>query len=168
MSSWRAAEVYATFMKLSGELEVRPSERFSDAVRRQGDWLQLRNTQARPLSSHYPLEAGAEPTTTVARSATILVVPADRGHETTAARHEQREAHPVVINTVAFSLVARLHLEPRRTLQDHLERFAQHWLPVTEVVALWVAGSAEQEQHPLQLPFALLNPAAILSHSPRA
>ena len=61
---------------------------------------------------------------------------------------------------------ADVHLEPHRTLQDHLERFRGDFLPVTSVSALWM-GALGSETHALQRPFALLNPATILSFSQR-
>jgi hypothetical protein len=77
----------------------------------------------------------------------------------------EKEAQAAAINTSAFSIVCDVHLERRRSLEQHLERAMGDFLPVTNVSALWIA--AGQETHAVQRPFALLNPAAILSFSRR-
>ena len=46
MSAWRPVEVYATFLKLTGEIEVGPGQRLSDEINRvtagsNGGWVQL-------------------------------------------------------------------------------------------------------------------------------
>ena len=75
-------------------------------------------------------------------------------------------AHAASIHTHAFSMVGDVHVEPRHTLQDHLERYPGNFIPVTNVSTLWVTAISSGT-HALQRPFALLNPAAIVSFSLR-
>ena len=167
MSDWRALEIYATFMKVTGDLEVIGHERLTDSVNRFGDYLQLRNSRAEPLSVNYPVISRMEEKTTIAKAAVVMVCPVeDLEGGGNAQMWREKDVQPVSINTVAFSLVADVHLEPRRSLQDQLERFRGDFLPVTNVSALWVAALGS-ETHALQRPFALLNPATILSFSQR-
>lgn len=167
MSDWCSLEIYATFMKVTGELEVIGHERLTDSVNRFGDYLQLRNARAEPLSVNYPVISRVEEHTTIAKAAVVMVCPVeDLGAGGTTAMWREKRVHAVSINTIAFSLVADVHLEPRRTLQDHLERFRGDFLPVTNLSALWVAALGS-ETHAVQRPFALLNPTTILSFSLR-
>jgi hypothetical protein len=167
MSGWRALEIYATFMKVTGELEVVGHERLTDRINRFGDYLQLRRARAEPLSVDHPVISRVEERTTIAKGAVVMVCPVEdleRAGNTRMWR--EKEVQAVAINTLAFSLVADVHLEPRRGLQDQLERFRGDFLPVTNVSALWVAAAGSETQA-LQRPFALLNPATILSFSQR-
>lgn len=167
MSDWRELEIYAAFMRMTGELEVVGHERLTDSVNRFGDFLHLRNSRAEPLSVNYPILSRLEPHTTVAKSALVLICPVEdlEGHGSPTMWRE-KQVQPVAINTVSFSLVADVHLEPRRGLQDQLERFRGDFIPVTNVSALWVAALGS-ETHTVQRPFGLLNPTAILSFAPR-
>ena len=168
MSYWRPVEVYATFMKVVGEIEVVPPHRLTDVVNRVGEYLELRGAVAEPLSVNYPVLSQREERTTIAKQAVILVCPKQGVGEGPGNRAMWREkvAQPVAIHTVAFSMVADVHVEARRTLRDQLERYRADFIPITNVSALWVAG-LNVETHALQRSFALLNPTAILSFSER-
>ena len=168
-SYWRAVEVYGSFMRVVGEIEVAPPNRLTDVVNRVGEFVDLRNAVAEPLAINYPVLSKREPRTTVAKQSVILVCPRDQVGDSAAgnpAMWREKIAQPAAIHTQAFSMVADVHLEPRQTLQDVLERYRTDFLPVTNVSALWVA-SLNGETHSLQRAFALLNPASILGFSER-
>ena len=164
-SDWLGVEVYATFMKLVAEIEIAGGERLSDSINRARTFIQLRNASAEPLSSNYPVISRKDPETTVAKSTVIMISPRDDNPKTHASMWREKQVQTAAINTSAFSMVCDVHLESRRTLEQHLERALGDFLPVTNVSALWIA--AGQETHALQRPFALVNPAAILSFSKR-
>jgi hypothetical protein len=168
MTYWRPVEVYASFMRVTGEIEVVPPHRLTDVVNRVGDYLELRGAVAEPLSVNYPVLSKREPRTTIAKQSVILVCPKEQVGEVVGNRAMWREKvpQPAAIHTMAFSMVADVHLEPRHTLRDQLERYRTDFIPVTNVSALWVAG-LNAETHALQRSFALLNPATILSFSER-
>lgn len=168
MTYWRPVEVYASFMRVSGEIEVAPPHRLTDVVNRVGDYLELRGAVAEPLSVNYPVLSKREARTTIAKQSVILVCPKEQKIEAIGNRAMWREKVPqaAAIHTLAFSMVADVHLEPRHTLRDQLERYRTDFIPVTNVSALWVAA-LNAETHALQRSFALLNPATILSFSER-
>ena len=168
MTYWRPVEVYASFMRVSGEIEVVPPNRLTDVVNRVGDYLELRSAVAEPLSVNYPVLSKREERTVIAKQSVILVCPKEQKIEAIGNRAMWREKVPqaAAIHTLAFSMVADVHLEPRHTLRDQLERYRTDFIPVTNVSALWVAA-LNAETHALQRSFALLNPATILSFSER-
>jgi hypothetical protein len=168
MPYWRAVEVYASFMKVTGEIEVEPPDRLTDVVNRVGEYVELRNAVAEPLSVNHPVLSKRESRTTIAKQSVILVCPRDQVGEVAGnpAMWREKVPQPTAIHTVAFSMVADVHLEPRHTLRDQLERYRTDFLPVTNVSALWVAALTA-ETHALQRAFALLNPATILSFAER-
>jgi hypothetical protein len=168
MTHWRPVEVYASFMKVSGEIELVPPHRLTDVVNRVGDYVELRNAVAEPLSVNYPVLSKREARTVIAKQSVILVCPGEQVGEAVGnpAMWREKVAIPVAIHTQAFSMVADVHLEARVTLRDQLERYRADFLPVTNVSALWVAG-LNGETHALQRAFALLNPATILGFSER-
>jgi hypothetical protein len=166
-SRWTEVEVYATYMKLTGEVEVTGSDRLSDVVNGSGRYLSLRDTRAEPLSVNYPVLSRVEPRTTIAKSAVILICPLEEAErERIPSAHRAKLSHQAVFNSVAFSLVGDIHLEPRQTLEQQLEAHPGDFLPLTNVSALWVTALSE-ETSAVQRVFALLNPAAILSFSER-
>ena len=81
VSAWTQVEVYATFMKLTGEVEVAGTDRLSDVVNHADHYLSLRNTRSEPLSVNYPVLSRVEPRTTIAKSAVILICPLDEEPE---------------------------------------------------------------------------------------
>lgn len=166
MSDWTKVEIYATFMKLSGEMEIVRPDRLSDSINRFGSFIQLRNARAEPLSVSYPVLSRLEPRTVIAKSSVILICPIDEAHDGLSAMWREKVAQAASINTQAFSLVGDVHLEPRHSLEDQLERYPGDFIPVTNVSALWVTALSS-ETHALQRPFALLNPESILSFSLR-
>jgi len=166
MSGWRAVEVYGTFIKLTGELELVGAERLSDSVNRFGAFLHFRNARAEPLSVNYPVLSRLEPKVTIAKPSVILICPLDDDRDGSAAMWRETVAYAAAINTAAFSLVGDVHLEPGHDLEDHLERHPGDFLPITNLSALWITTISSETQA-LQRPFALLNPTTILSFSLR-
>jgi hypothetical protein len=166
MGEWREIEVYGTFIKVTGDLEVYGSERLSDSVNRYGAFMDLRNSRAEPLSVNYPVLSRLEPRVTIAKTAVILVCPLDDGAESNAAMWRETESRSAAFNTSAFSMVGDVHLEPGQNLQDHLERHPGDFLPITNLSALWITAITT-ETHALQRPFALVNPTSILSFALR-
>ncbi|MBV9100722.1 MAG: hypothetical protein JOZ46_10655 [Candidatus Dormibacteraeota bacterium] len=166
MSGWREVEVYGTFIKVTGELEILGVDRLSDSVNRYGAFLTIRNCRSEPLSVNYPVLSRMEPSMTVAKAGIILVCPVDDSTPGLSAMWREMVAHSASINTAAFALVGDVHLAPGQDLQDHLERHPGDFLPVTNLSALWIT-TITSETHALQRPFALLNPASILSFALR-
>ncbi len=154
-------------MKLTGEMEVVRPDRLSDSVNHPDRFLSLRNTRAEPLSVNYPVLSRVEPRTTITKSAVILLCPLDEPPEASSrGQRRYKLAHQAAFNTIAFTLVGDIHLDPGQTLRDHLEAHPADFLPLTNVSALWVTALSS-ETHAVQRRFALLNPAAILSFSDR-
>jgi hypothetical protein len=166
MSDWRTVEIYSTFIQVTGELEIVRPDRVSDTVNRFGDYLHVRDGRAEALAVSYPILSRSEPIVTVAKAGIVLLCPIDDAGDGNPALWREKVVHPGAINTQSFSMVGDVHVEPRHTLQDHLERYPGDFVPVTNVSALWVSAISPGT-HALQRPFALLNPAAIVSFSLR-
>jgi hypothetical protein len=166
MSSWRGVEIYGSFIKVMGAIELGGAERVSDTVNRFGDFIQLRDARSEPLSVNYPVLSRREPRVTIAKAGIVLICPVDEGLDGTRAMWRETVARPVAINTAVFSLVGDVHLAPGQDLQDHLERHPGDFVPITNLSALWIT-SITTETQALQRPIALLNPAAILSFAVR-
>src|SRR5205823_4128521 len=73
MTYWRPVEVFATFMKVVGEIEVEPPHRLTDVVNRVGDYMELRSAVAEPLSVNYPVLSKREERTVIAKQSVILI-----------------------------------------------------------------------------------------------
>ena len=166
MSDWKRIELYATFIKVTGEVEVIPPERLIDSVNRYGDYMELRNAVTEPLGINNPVLARRDEKSAVAKASVTLALPLQPTVESNKAMWREKVPQTVSIVTQAYSMVCDVHLEPRRTLRDHLDRFRADFLPITNMSALWV-GSLSKETYTLQAEFALLNPSAILSFSLR-
>jgi hypothetical protein len=166
VSGWREVEIYGTFIRLTGELEVIGAERLSDSINRFGAFLQVRNSRAEPLSTNYPVLSRLEPRVTIAKAGVILVCPLEEVPDGNSAMWRETVSYAASINTSAISLVGDVHLSPGNDLQDHLERHPGDFLPVTNLSALWITAITN-ETHAVQRAFALLNPASILSFSLR-
>lgn len=155
-------EVYGTFIKVTGELEVLGIERLSDSVNRYGAFLTIRNCRTEPLSVNYPVLSRLEAAMTLAKGGAMLICPVDGGGDGNTAMWQEMVPHPAAINTSAFSLVGDVHLAPGHSLQDHLERHPGDFLPLTNLSALWIT-TITSETHSMQREFGLLNPSSILS-----
>ena len=167
VSRWAQVELYATFMKLTGEMEVVHPDRLSDGVNRAVRFLSLRDTRAEPLSVNYPVLSRVEPHTVIAKSAVILLCPLEEPDgDPDPGLRRKKIVHQAVFSSIAFSLVGDVHIEPGQTLQQQLEANPDDFLPLTNVSALWVPALSS-ETSAVQRAFALLNPAAILSFSER-
>ena len=148
-------------MRVTGLLEVVSPQRLTDAVNRVGDWIEVRDAVTEPLVLSHPVLSRREGLAAVAKSSVALVCPV--GSPEAAANPalwREKTAQPVSITTGAYTLVADVHLDPRRSLLDHLELHGRDFLPLTNVSALWIAGPQPQS---VQRSLALLNPAAIVS-----
>jgi hypothetical protein len=166
MSDWRTIEIYSTFIQVTGELEIVRPDRVSDTVNRFGDYLHLRDGRAEPLSVSYPILSRTEPVVTISKAGVVVLCPIDDAADGNPALWREKVTQPATINTHSFSMVGDVYVEPRHTLQDHLERYPGDFIPVSNVSALWVMAISSGT-HALQRPFALLNPAAIVSFSLR-
>jgi hypothetical protein len=166
MSGWRRVEVYGTFVRVTGEVELAASDRFSDTVNRVGAFLHLRGARSEPLSVNYPVLSRAEPLVAVSKAAIILVCPLDEPRAGNPAMWRETVMLPAAFNTAAFTMVGDVHLAPGQNLEDHLQRHPGDFLPVTNVSALWITSIGGEPQA-LQRPFALVNPATMLSFTLR-
>jgi hypothetical protein len=167
VSGWRAVEVYAAFVKLTGEIEVGPGQRLTDEINRVGEFIELRQVRTEPLSVDHPVLSRLEARATLAKSAVVLLCPADSAEAGgQGPLWREKVSVPVALQTSAYSIVADAHVEARHTLRDELERFRGDFLPLTNVSALWVAAVSAQT-HSLQRRFALVNPGAIVSFAER-
>ena len=110
MSGWREVEIYGTFIRLTGELEVLGAERLSDSINRFGAFLQVRNSRAEPLSTNYPVLSRLEPRVTIAKAGVILVSPLEEVPDGNSAMWRETVAYAASINTSAISLVGDVHL----------------------------------------------------------
>ena len=94
VSGWTQVEVYATFMKLTGEMEVARPDRLSDVVNHAGRYLSLRDTRAEPLSVNYPVLSRVEPRTIIAKSAVILLCPVEEPEAERSPTTRRKQGHP--------------------------------------------------------------------------
>lgn len=166
MTGWRRVEIYGTFVRVTGEVELAGAERFSDTVNRVGAFLHLRGARSEPLSVNYPVLSRAEPLVAVSKAAVILLCPLDDAREGNPAMWRETVPCAAAFNTAAFTMVGDVHLSPGQNLEDHLERHPGDFLPVTNVSALWITSIGGEPQA-LQRPFALVNPATMLSFTLR-
>ena len=167
---WHPVEVYSTFLRIRGYLEVYPGQRLTDEVNRLQNYLELRNTITEPLLASYPVVSPQETNTTIAKSAIVMVVPGAAPEPVPDATNpmlrKPKDRHHVILNTTAFALSADVHLDPNSSLLTHLQRNPTEFLPVTRVSAVLVA-SLGGTPHTVQQAFSLVNPASIVSFSVR-
>jgi hypothetical protein len=167
VEGWQAVELYSTFLRIRGQMRILPGQRLSDEVNRLQAFLELHNTISEPLLSSYPVVSAQESNTTISKESIVLVIPeGERGDPTNRMLWREKARQHVILNTTAFALSADVHLEPKTTLLNHLERNRSEFIPMTRVSAVFVAsiGSAPQT---LQREFALVNPASVVSFSLR-
>jgi len=165
---WQPVEIYSTFLRIRGYVRLLPGQRLTDEVNRMQDYLQLRNTVTDPLLSSYPVLSPQESNTTIAKSSIVMVMPGDNdgpAEPPNPMLRRAKDVHHVVLNTTAFALSADLHLEPGRSLLDHLQQ-SREFLSLTRVSAVTVA-SVSAEPRTIQANFALVNPASVVSFSIR-
>ena len=163
-------EVYSTFLRIRGDMQIQPPLRLSDEVNRLLDYLQLQNTTTEPLLSSYPVVSAQESNTTIAKHAVVMITAETGPPQHNPMMWKEKIRHQVVLNTTAFALAADVHLEPRVSLALHLERNPREFLAVTRVSAVVVAslaGSPDGKPKTLQRDFALVNPVSIVSFSVR-
>ena len=168
---WQRVAIYSAFLHIQGELLIVPPLRLSDEVNGILDYLELRNTTTEPLLSACPVVSPVEDKTTIEKASIVLILPeADEG-ERGQVMWKEKVSHQVALNTIAFSMVCDVHLEPQVSLHAHLQRYQREFLPVTRMSAVAVAslmGLAPGAQpQTLQRDFALVNPRNIVSFSVR-
>jgi hypothetical protein len=166
IGDWRPVEIWATFVRVTGLLAVVSPQRLTDAVNQVGDWIEVRDAVTEPLVLSHPVLQRREEVAAVAKATVALVCPVGGTAEAAAnpALWREKSAQAVSITTGAYTMVADVHLDPRRSLRDHLELHGRDFLPLTNVSALWIAGPQPQA---VQRSLALLNPAAIVSFGDR-
>jgi hypothetical protein len=164
-------EVYSTFLRIRGEMNLLPGQRVSDEVNRLVEYLELHNTVTEPLLSSYPVVSPQESNTTIAKSSIVLIVPEEqngsKGADGNRILWREKARYHVVLNTTAFALSADLHLDPKVSLLDQLQRSEREFIPLTRVSAVVVASLGGTPQT-LQREFALVNPASVVSFSVRS
>src|SRR5258708_3273202 len=166
---WHPVEIYSTFLRTRGYLQVLPGQRLTDEVNRLQDYLELRNTVTEPLLASYPVVSPQETNTTIAKHAIVMVVPgsleAPAESVVNPLLRKPKDRQHVILNTTAFALSADVHLEPKVSLLSTLQH-SDEFLPITRVSAILVT-SLGANPHTVQQSFALVNPTSIVSFSIR-
>ncbi|HUY56950.1 MAG TPA: hypothetical protein VMV12_03895 [Candidatus Micrarchaeaceae archaeon] len=169
MENWERVEMFSSFLKLSGDIEVVPPLRLTDVVNRMTEFLEIDHLTLEPLASTYPVISTVEDSAMVAKRALLMVVPigdsaADHGGRR--ALLEAKVARQVALTIDTFSLVCEVFLEPRLSLRETLERSVDDFLPVRNLNAVWLPALTH-ERVTIQRSFALIHPRQILSFSER-
>ena len=165
MENWERVELFSSFLKLSGDIEVVPPLRLTDVVNRMTEFLEIQHLTLEPLASTYPVISTVEDSAMVAKRALLMVVPigetaADQGGRR--ALLETKVARQVALTIDTFSLVCEVFLEPRLSLERSIDDF----LPVRNLNAVWLPALTH-ERVTIQRSFALVHPRQILSFSER-
>lgn len=170
-SEWQPVELYSTHLRIRGLMLIQLPLRLSDEVNRLQDYLELRNTVTEPLVSSYPVVNSQETNTTIAKQSVVMLLPEGGPPQHNPMMWREKIRHQVILNTTAFSMACDVHLEPRLTFRDHVQRNPRDFIPVTRVSAVVVAslsgGPSGTPPQTLQRDFALVNPAAVVSFSVR-
>lgn len=169
VENWERVELFSSFLKLSGDIEVVPPLRLTDVVNRMTEYLEIQHLTLEPLASTYPVISTVEDSAMVAKRALLMVVPigesaADHGGRR--ALLETKVARQVALTIDTFSLVCEVFLEPRLSLRETLERSVDDFLPVRNLNAVWLPALTH-ERVTIQRSFALIHPRQILSFSER-
>ncbi len=163
MSTWYPIEIYSLFIRVCGDIEVIRPLRLSDTLNRISSHLELRNATVDPLSSNFPVLAHPQLESMLAKSGITIVCPTkEPSPASNPALWREKIPQTYLFTTQTFSLMAEAHLDLNESLTDHLERYPNDFLPLTNISALWIAGAAAMS-HAIQRPFGLLNPATIVS-----
>lgn len=75
MENWERVELFSSFLKLSGDIEVVPPLRLTDVVNRMTEFLEIQHLTLEPLASTYPVISTVEDSAMVAKRALLMVVP---------------------------------------------------------------------------------------------
>ncbi|HEV3230953.1 MAG TPA: hypothetical protein VG245_01735 [Candidatus Dormibacteraeota bacterium] len=164
--TWQLVEVYSTFLRIRGQIRIMPGARLSDEVNRLERFMTIYNTITEPLVSSYPVVSPQEANSTIAKASVVMVVPEQDAYESNRALWKEKVRHQIVLNTTAFAMTAEIHLEPKITLGQHIERTANEFLPLTRINAIVVASLGGTPQT-FTRHFALVNPASLVSYSVR-
>ncbi len=169
MENWERIELFSSFLKLSGEIEVVPPLRLTDVVNRMTEYLEVRQLTLDPLASTYPVISTVEESAMVSKRSILIIAPTGGATPDLGGRRalmEQKVAHQVALTIDTFSLVCEVFLEPRLSLRETLERSVDDFLAVRNLNAVWLPALTH-ERVTVQRPFALVHPRQILSFSER-
>jgi hypothetical protein len=169
VENWERIELFSSFLKLTGEIEVVPPLRLTDVVNRMTEYLEVRQLTLDPLASTYPVISTVEESAMVSKRSILIVAPTGEGHSDLGGRRtlmEQKVTHQVALTIDTFSLVCEVFLEPRLSLRETLERSVDDFLAVRNLNAVWLPALTH-ERVTIQRPFALVHPRQILSFSER-
>ncbi|MHB8554758.1 MAG: hypothetical protein ACYDCB_03735 [Candidatus Dormibacteria bacterium] len=169
VENWERIELFSSFLKLTGDIEVAPPLRLTDVVNRMTEYLEIRQLTLEPLASTYPVISTVEESAMLAKRSILMLAPigenaADMGGRRTLL--EQKVTHQVALTIDTFSLVCEVFLEPRLSLRETLERSVDDFLAVRNLNAVWLPALTH-ERVTIQRPFALIHPRQILSFSER-
>ncbi len=169
VENWERVELYSSFLKLSGDIEVVPPLRLTDVVNRMTEYLEIQHLTLEPLASTYPVISTVEESAMVAKRSLLMVAPigepsSDQGGRRTLL--EAKVARQVALTIDTFSLVCEVFLEPRLSLRETLDRSMDDFLPVRNLNAVWLPALTH-ERVSIQCSFALIQPRHILSLSER-
>ena len=169
VENWERVELFSSFLKLTGEIEVVPPLRLTDVVNRMTEYLEVRQLTLDPLASTYPVISTVEESAMVSKRSILIIAPTGESHTDIGGRRalmEQKVAHQVALTIDTFSLVCEVFLEPRLSLRETLERSVDDFLAVRNLNAVWLPALTH-ERVAVQRPFALVHPRQILSFSER-
>ncbi len=169
VENWERIELFSSFLKLTGDIEVVAPLRLTDVVNRMTEYLEIRQLTLEPLASTYPVISTVEESAMVAKRSILMLAPVGESLADTGGRRallEQKVAHQVALTIDTFSLVCEVFLEPRLSLRETLERSVDDFLPVRNLNAVWLPALTH-ERVSIQRPFALVHPRQILSFSER-
>jgi hypothetical protein len=169
VENWERVEIFSSFLKLSGDIEVVPPLRLTDVVNRMTEYLEIHHLTLEPLASTYPVISTVEDAAMVAKHSLLMVVPISESaadHGGRRALLETKVARQVALTIDTFSLVCDVFLEPRMSLRETLERSVDDFLPVRNLNAVWLPALTH-ERVTIQRSFALVHPRQILSFSER-
>lgn len=169
VENWERIELFSSFLKLTGDIEVVPPLRLTDVVNRMTEYLEVRQLTLEPLASTYPVISTVEEAAMVSKRSILIIAPVGDSSSDPGGRRtllEQKVAHQVALTIDTFSLVCEVFLEPRLSLRETLERSVDDFLAVRNLNAVWLPALTH-ERVTIQRPFALVHPRQILSFSER-
>ena len=169
MENWERVELFSSFLRLTGDIEVVPPLRLSDVVNRMTAYLEIRNLMLEPLASTYPVISTVEASAMLSKRSVLMMAPVGDNSSDMGGRRtllEQKITHQVALTIDTFSMVCDVFLEPRLNLRETLERSVDDFLAVRNLNAVWLPALTH-ERVTIQRPFALIHPGQILSFSER-
>ncbi len=169
VENWERIELFSSFLKLTGDIEVVPPLRLTDVVNRMTEYMEVRQLTLEPLASTYPVISTVEEAAMLSKRSILIIAPVGESSADMGGRRallEQKVAHQVALTIDTFSLVCEVFLEPRLSLRETLERSVDDFLAVRNLNAVWLPALTH-ERVTIHRPFALVHPRQILSFSER-